>query len=212
MTDLRLLIVAADTLARAGLAALIGELPDIQIVGQISPDDLALAESDDLAADVILWDMGWEPEEQMDMLMEVTADLQAGGPGLVALMPDQDAVNSLWSAGIRTMLLRDTSIESLNSAILATANKLAVIDPFLMEVLVPEGSVQERGLIDDLTARETEVLKLVAEGLSNKAIAQELSLSEHTVKFHLNAIMGKLDVQSRTAAVVQATRLGLIAL
>ena len=212
MTDLRLLIVAADTLARAGLAALAGDLPNIQIIGQIGPDDLALAESNDLAADIILCDMGWEPEEQIDVLIEAAADSQSGGPGLVALLPDQEAVNLLWSAGIRTLLLRDTSMQALSSAIWATANKLAVIDPLLLEVLVPEGSVQERGLIDDLTARETEVLKLVAEGLSNKAIAQELSLSEHTVKFHLNAIMGKLDVQSRTAAVVQATRLGLIAL
>ena len=212
MTDLRLLIVAADTLARAGLAALVGDLPDIQVVGQISPDDLALTESDDLAADVILWDLGWEPEEQMDVLIEVTADSHGGGPALVALLPDQEAVNLLWSAGIRAMLLRDASIESLNSAILATANKLIVIDPLLMEVLVPEGSIQERRLVEDLTPRELEVLKLVAEGLSNKAIAQELTLSEHTVKFHLNAIMGKLDAQSRTAAVVRATRLGLIAL
>jgi DNA-binding NarL/FixJ family response regulator len=81
-----------------------------------------------------------------------------------------------------------------------------------METLVPEGSILDRRLIEDLTPREIEVLALVAEGLSNKAIASELTISTHTVKFHLNAIMSKLDVQSRTAAVVRATRLGLIAL
>ena len=63
-----------------------------------------------------------------------------------------------------------------------------------------------------LTPREREVLQLLAEGLANKAIAQRLAISEHTVKFHVNAIMSKLGAQSRTAAVVQATRLGLIML
>jgi DNA-binding NarL/FixJ family response regulator len=212
MADLRLLIVAADTLARAGLSALVSDLPDVQVIGQISPDELALTEIDELVADVILWDMGWDPEEQIDLLFEIAAVSQAGGSGIVALLPDQERVNTLWSAGIRSMLLRDTSIESLGSAILATANKLVVIDPSLMETLVPEGSILDRRLIEDLTPREIEVLALVAEGLSNKAIASELTISTHTVKFHLNAIMSKLDVQSRTAAVVRATRLGLIAL
>jgi DNA-binding NarL/FixJ family response regulator len=212
MADLRLLIVAADTLARAGLSALVSDLPDLRVIGQISPDVLALTEIDELVADVILWDMGWDPEEQIDLLFEIAAVSQAGGSGIVALLPDQERVNTLWSAGIRSMLLRDTSIESLSSAILATANKLVVIDPSLMETLVPEGSILDRRLIEDLTPREIEVLALVAEGLSNKAIARELTISAHTVKFHLNAIMSKLDVQSRTAAVVRATRLGLIAL
>ena len=212
MADLRLLIVAADTLARAGLSALVSDLPDVRVIGQISPDELALTEIDELVADVILWDMGWDPEEQIDLLFEIAADSQAGGPGIVTLLPDQERVNTLWSAGIRSMLLRDTSMESLSSAILATANKLVVIDPSLMESLVPEGSILDRRLIEDLTPREIEVLALVAEGLSNKAIASELTISAHTVKFHLNAIMSKLDVQSRTAAVVRATRLGLIAL
>ena len=212
MADLRLLVVAADTLARAGLSALVSDLPDVRVIGQISPDELALTEIDELVADVILWDMGWDPEEQIDLLFEIAADSQAVGSGIVTLLPDQEGVKTLWSAGIRTLLLRDTSIASLSSAILATANRLVVIDPALMETLVPEGSILDRRLIEDLTPREIEVLTLVAEGLSNKAIASELTISEHTVKFHLNAIMGKLDVQSRTAAVVRATRLGLIAL
>jgi DNA-binding NarL/FixJ family response regulator len=212
MADLRLFIVAADTLARAGLSALASDLPDVRVIGQISPDELALTEIDELVADVFLWDMGWDPEEQIDLLFEIAADSQAGGPGIVALLPDQERVNILWSAGIRTLLPRDISMESLSSAILATANKLVVIDPSLIETLVPEGSILDRRLIEDLTSREIEVLALVAEGLSNKAIASELTISAHTVKFHLNAIMSKLDVQSRTAAVVRATRMGLIAL
>jgi len=66
--------------------------------------------------------------------------------------------------------------------------------------------------VDTLTPRESEVLHLIAEGLPNKQIAQKLSISEHTVKFHVNAILTKLGAQSRTEAVVRATRAGLIAL
>ena len=65
---------------------------------------------------------------------------------------------------------------------------------------------------EPLTARELQVLRLLAEGLANKAIAQRLAISEHTVKFHVNAIMGKLGADSRTEAVVRASRLGLILL
>ncbi len=68
------------------------------------------------------------------------------------------------------------------------------------------------GLIEDLTPREREVLGLLAEGLSNRAIAGRLGISEHTAKFHVHIILGKLGTQSRTEAVVQAARLGLITL
>ena len=66
--------------------------------------------------------------------------------------------------------------------------------------------------VEDLTPRELEVVQLLAEGLPNKAIAKRLGVSDHTIKFHVNAILGKLGAQSRTEAVVRATRLGLIVL
>jgi len=66
--------------------------------------------------------------------------------------------------------------------------------------------------VEDLTAREMEVLQLMAAGLANKAIAQQLAISEHTIKFHVNAILGKLGAHTRTEAVTRAARLGLIVL
>jgi DNA-binding NarL/FixJ family response regulator len=68
------------------------------------------------------------------------------------------------------------------------------------------------GASGELSPRETEVLSLIAEGLANKAVAGRLDISEHTVKFHVNAILGKLGAQSRTEAVTRATRMGLISL
>ena len=76
----------------------------------------------------------------------------------------------------------------------------------------PYAELDPQPLIESLTPREVEVLKLLAEGLSNRAIAFGLGISEHTVKFHVNAIMGKLGAQSRTEAAVRATQLGLLLL
>ena len=82
----------------------------------------------------------------------------------------------------------------------------------LATALLPTRVLEQMPLVDPLTRRELDVLRLVAEGLPNKAIADRLHISEHTVKFHLNALMGKLGAQSRTEAVVRATRLGLLLL
>ncbi|MGH2536960.1 MAG: response regulator transcription factor, partial [Candidatus Promineifilaceae bacterium] len=87
----------------------------------------------------------------------------------------------------------------------------AIVEPEFLGALRPAAPLEEPPL-EPLTPRELEVLGLLAEGLTNKAIALRLGISEHTVKFHLNAILSKLGAQSRTAAVVRATRLGLIPL
>jgi DNA-binding NarL/FixJ family response regulator len=86
------------------------------------------------------------------------------------------------------------------------------VDPSFTEQ-IPWPPARPDGVpLEELTAREMEVLQLLAEGLPNKSIAQRLDISEHTVKFHVNSILRKLEAQSRTEAVVQATRLGLILL
>ena len=81
-----------------------------------------------------------------------------------------------------------------------------------LDVLIANAGLGHFAPIEDLTPRETEVIQLIAEGMTNKAIAQQLDISAHTVKFHVNAIMNKLAAQSRTEAVVRATRMGLISL
>jgi DNA-binding NarL/FixJ family response regulator len=93
-------------------------------------------------------------------------------------------------------------------------HNLATLDPDFVTAVLPETSLATDILPEftELTPRESEVLYLLAEGLTNKAIAHRLEISDHTVKFHVNAILGKLNAQSRTEAVVQATRLGLLLL
>ncbi len=197
MNDYRVLIVADDPLARAGLAAILQD--GCSVVGQAAGDDLSL---DVYRPDVLVWDLGWDPDPA------ALPDLGDGGLPVVALLPDAIPAADAWSAGARGLLLRSTDAAHLLTAITAVGQGLAVLDPALAGALPLD---RPRPPAADLTPRESEVLRLLAEGLSNKGIARRLSISDHTVKFHINAILGKLNAQSRTEAVVSAIRLGLIA-
>lgn len=214
MDDLRVLIVADDPLARAGLAALLADQERCQVVGQVAHQADLLAEIDAAFPDVVLWDLGWEGGESLERLAELADDL----PPVMVLLPgaaraEGDAATA-WGAGARGLLLRNAGAGRVLAGLSALVHGLVVLDPELAaEMLLPDQGLETpMSLVEDLTAREMEVLQLLAEGLPNKAIARRLGISDHTVKFHVNAILGKLGAQSRTAAVVRATRAGLILL
>ncbi|MCI0396548.1 MAG: response regulator transcription factor [Chloroflexi bacterium] len=209
MSDLRLLVVAADPLSRAGLATLLADQPGYEVVGRVESTPDLPAGIDVYRPDVILWDLGWEAEENLALLAEIAED---GGLGIVALLPNEEQAAAAWLAGARGLLLRQVTAEKLLATATAVAQGLAVLEPGLAGRLAPAGQGEEMAPAEALTPREREVLQLLAEGLANKAIARRLEISEHTVKFHVNAIMSKLGAQSRTEAVVRATRLGLILL
>ena len=204
---LHLIVLADDPLARAGLASLLASLADILIVAQGSSDLLPLAVGGELdaAADLIIWDMGWDSAERED-----DEPLEQGIP-VIALAPDLNAAAVAWRLKCSAVLSRQADEEQLALAIAAVAGGLVVFSSSLAQSLVRVAGTGDT-ITGDLTAREMEVLAQLAEGLTNKAIARRLSISEHTVKFHVNAILTKLDAQSRTDAVVRATRLGLLAL
>jgi DNA-binding NarL/FixJ family response regulator len=212
--DLRVLVVASSPLARAGLTALLDGAAGISIVGQ-NAGDADLADSLDVyRPDVLIWDMGWEPLQNLDRLGEIS------GVPVLALIGDEatalEASAALIGAGVRGLLLQDARNGVLAAALNALGQGLVVIPPAVAETLRAEPALgtapADPTLIEGLTPRELEVINLIAEGLPNKSIAGKLGISEHTVKFHVNAILTKLSAQSRTEAVVRATRLGLIAL
>ncbi|MBI2862058.1 MAG: response regulator transcription factor [Chloroflexi bacterium] len=206
--DLRILVVADDPLARAGLAAMLGGQPGCTIVGQSTGQPSLVTELDVYRPDVIVWDAGWDPASAVENLV----GLEGTEPLVLVLLPDEAHVSEILAAGARGLLRRDTDASMLLAALNAVAQGLLV--------LAPEFGIAEpliRGplptpLPEALTLRELEVLRLLAEGLPNKSISRRLGISEHTVKFHVNAILGKLGAQSRTEAVILATRLGLILL
>jgi DNA-binding NarL/FixJ family response regulator len=212
MDELRLVVVGPDPLARAGLATLLTEQEGFVVAGRLAPAGATPAELELFRPDAILWDLGWAPEESLSLLEEAAAELGEHGPAIVALLPDGEAARAAWAAGARALLYRDGPAERLQAAIGVVVAGLAAGEPELLSLLMAAEAAGEPPTAAELTPREREVLQLLAEGLANKAIAQRLGISEHTVKFHVNAIMGKLGAESRTAAVVRATRQGLVLL
>jgi DNA-binding NarL/FixJ family response regulator len=205
---LRTLVVADDPLARTGLSTLLAAQPGCAVMGQVPPDAELGTALQVFLPDVVVWDLGWEPAAALERLPELAQD----GPPMVVLLPDENHAADAWSAGARGLFLREVPVESLVAGLTAVAQGLVVIDPALAQAVRPARDAAPAPLAEELTPREREVLQLLAEGLSNKAVAYQLDISEHTVKFHVNALMGKLGAQSRTEAVVRATRLGLIIL
>lgn len=204
MEPLRVLVVSADPLARGGLAAVLAAAPGLSVVEQAGPGREVQASLRRSAPEVAAFDLGGaggfaEPLRDLSARLPVVALLTAEAQGAEAL-----------AAGARGVVFRDAPVERLAAALSAAARGLVSLDAGLAPSLVraaPSGALDE-----PLTPRELEVLALLAEGLANKAIAARLGISEHTAKFHLNAILGKLGAGSRSEAIVRAARLGLVVL
>ncbi len=206
MPGLRVLIVAGDALARAGLAAQLSEQPGVIIVGQVGLSPDLAPEIEAYRPSVLTWDLGWEPVSALEYLSGLPDD----APPVLALLSDGTNAAVAWSAGARGLLLRDAGPERIVSALAALQQGLTVLDPalppgFSRGASIPADSVS-------LTPRELETLRLMADGLTNKAMADRMGISENTVKFHVNGVLGKLDAQSRTEAVAKGARMGLILL
>ncbi|MBK9052897.1 MAG: response regulator transcription factor [Chloroflexi bacterium] len=201
MDEMRLLILADDPLARAGLAMLLGGQTNYILVNQWHSQSDWQTELEETPLDVVVWDLGWDPPEPL-------LDMREAGVPVVALMTNEGFAAAAWSVGAKVLLRRDSEVEKLKLGIDAAAAGLILIDPTLAMPLLPHANGDDSLLTENLTSREKQVLQLLAEGLPNKNIARQLGISEHTIKFHVNAIMNKLGAQSRTEAVVRATRAG----
>jgi two-component system nitrate/nitrite response regulator NarL len=219
-SPVRVAILSDDPLLRAGLGSLLGRADEVSVV------ELA-------AADVALWDAGIDGGRARLKL----AELAALRVPAVAVISDPAQLDAALAAGARGVVLRDQigqvgpaghASDGLVAALIAVRSGLTVIDTSLAERLVTarpatpvneaavtaslrEGTRGVRG-VDELTTREREVLELLAEGLSNKLIAARLFISDHTAKFHVNSILSKLAASTRTEAVVEAVRRGLVML
>lgn len=203
--DVRLLVVAADPLVRAGLSASLADQPGLRVVGQIAPSEDLAGQAGAFQAEVVLWDLGWSPSHFEDI-----DSLDSLGLPVVLLVGEAQSAPTAWRQGVSGLLSRESDVAQIAAAATAAAEGLTVLGPGHQGEIAPRRREREAHLAEPLTPRETEVLELLAEGLSNRAIAHRLSISEHTVKFHVNAILGKLDAQSRTEAAVRAAALGLI--
>jgi two-component system, NarL family, nitrate/nitrite response regulator NarL len=202
----RVLLIGDDPLARGGLAYLLAGEPGLEVVAQADALDAAAAvERGD--PDVAVWDLGPDPLGWLDRL----GDLGEDGPPALALLLDEEPAAEALAAGARGLLFRDAGAGRLAAALRALARGLAVFDDALLPRLLRPRPVPQAPP-EPLTPRELEVVQLLAQGLSNRRIAERLGISEHTAKFHVNSIVGKLGAQTRTDAAIRAARLGLVLL
>jgi DNA-binding NarL/FixJ family response regulator len=201
----RVLVVGDDPLVRSGLAALLASRRDVVVSGLASSEELAatLAER---GHDVVAWAPGPKEDAGVERLRAAAA---AGVP-VVAIVDGSEQAAAALRAEARGLVQRGADGPTLGAALTAAAAGLVVLEPSLADEWLRQPG---RATGDEpLTPREREVLALLAEGIGNKAIAARLGISEHTAKFHVNAILAKLGAGSRAEAIVLAARQGLVVL
>jgi two-component system, NarL family, nitrate/nitrite response regulator NarL len=199
--SLRVLVVAAYPALRAGLVSLLASDRQLE---PIASEGVELGDAGSAPSAIVVDYSAGEPEEILSVaeafpqsaLVMIGADPATDGPGLsgapVAYLPS------------------DVDAAALTAAVRAAASGLIVLDPTVAGATGVHTHARTSEGAETLTAREREVLLLVAEGLPNKAIARELGISEHTAKFHVGSLLGKLGAASRTEAVTIATRRGIL--
>jgi DNA-binding NarL/FixJ family response regulator len=183
---LRVAVISDAPLVRAGLVAILGGFVDLEVS--------EAADSSRSSADVLLTD---------------SLDRASRLPSVV-LVRDAGSATAALAHGARGVLARESSPRRMRAALHAVAEGAVVIDEEFGNAILPHARASVQ-MIEPLTARELEVLQLLAAGLTNKEIAARIDVTDHTVKFHVNGILGKLGASTRTEAVVEAAKRGIIA-
>lgn len=219
MDPITVLIVDDHTVAREGLRAMLGTDEQIQVVGEAADGEEALAKVTELHPRVVLIDIRIPQLDGLEVTRRIKAIDQAVAVIVVTSYDDDGLVVGAVRAGASGYLLKDASRDLLIHTIGAAASGGLLIKAALLRRaisgLVPAdhyatNPLAHQGLIDDLTEREQHVLNLLAEGRTNKEIADILSLAEVTVKKHVQAIIAKLHTSDRTGAAVKGLRIGLV--
>jgi len=208
----RVVIAAASSARVAALERIVQEDPTMNVVGSPAALSTVRQRAAGLHPDVILLDIP-EPDMQLASVL-----LRQTGAAVVTLVdePDRNWTRRMLRAGVLGILPRNSSPTEITSAIQVATRGLLVLEPDLIRDLFPPGSARDSDsdidLIEELTGREIEVLRMMSEGFANKEIASRMGISDHTVKFHISSILAKLAVSSRTEAVTAGIRNGLILL
>jgi DNA-binding NarL/FixJ family response regulator len=213
----RVLIVAAYPIARAGLAALLSVFPDLAVAGQSAGGDELTALVDETRPEVVLLDLSTGDDEALERLERLLATRPGLGALVLGAEHTEEALLDALGAGAHGYLPRESGGEELAAAVRAVAQGLIVLgtapaSALLARLLARPRLAPGAGPGEALTPRELEVLQALAGGLTNRAIARKLSVSENTVKFHVSSILTKLDAASRAEAVALAARRGLLLL
>jgi len=221
MSDrIRVLVADDHAVVRSGFAELLGTQPDLDVVGTASDGAEAVRVSGTLAPDVVLMDVRMPGTDGIEATRQITARGTPGPRVLILTTFDLDEyVYDALLAGASGFLLKDVTAERLFDAVRVVAVGDALLAPAVTRRLIGQFAQlrRERGEAEAtserlaaLTPRETQVLRLLAEGLSNPEIADRLTVTEETVKTHVSRVLGKLGLRDRTQAVVTAYESGLV--
>ena len=205
---IRVLIVDDHSIVREGLRMFLARAPDLEVVGEAADGAKAIEQARELRPDVVVMDLLLPVLDWMAATRAIRSELpQTGVLVLTSVLAGASVVEAI-QAGAIGYLLKDTRADQLRTAIKAAAAGQLHLSTQASAYLLDAVRLPERP--EPLTARELDVLRLLAEEHSNKEIARSLYLVEETVKFHVRHILAKLGVQSRTQALLTPIRLGLV--
>ena len=204
---IRILLVDDHSVVRQGLRLFLKYDPELEVVGEASDGAEALRQARELKPDVVLMDLLMPVMDGIAAIRSELPDTEV--LALTSVLEDASVVGAV-RAGAIGYLLKDTQAEALCQAIKAAAAGQVQLTPRAAARLMQAVSTPESP--EALTKRETEVLRLLAQGQSNKQIAYRLHNTERTIKSHVSRILSKLGVQSRTQATLFAIRTGLVSL
>jgi len=211
---IRVLIVDDHAIVRKGIRALLATERDIQVIGEASDGTEAIAQAHALHPDVILMDLVMPKIDGIEATRQITAKQSGVRILVLTSFAADDKVFPAIKAGALGYLLKDTRPNDLVQAIHQVYQGQPSLEPSIARKVLSELAhpPQEPLTPDPLTERELDVLRLVAQGKSNKEIAEELVIAEMTVRAHVSNILGKLHLASRTQAALYALRKGIASL
>lgn len=215
---IRVLVADDQTLIRQGIRLLLGEEDGIQVVGEAANGREALDLARTLQPDVILMDVRMPEMDGVSATRQLSASLPSCGVIILTTFDDDETIFEGLRAGARGYLLKDISSEEMAEAVRRVAGGEALIQPSITRKLLAEFNRLSQvpttpapgPLAEPLTERELDVLRSLAEGLSNREIAARLVITEGTVKNHVSNLFAKLEVRDRTQAVLKAKQLNLV--
>jgi DNA-binding NarL/FixJ family response regulator len=218
---IRVLLVDDQALVRAGFRMILDAEADVDVVGEATDGREAIDQVRSLRPDVVLMDIRMPELDGLEATRRIIADFDGEGAPRILMLTTFDLDEYVYEAlraGASGFLLKDTPPEQLVAAIHVIAEGDALLSPSITKRVISEfvrgvgpKPASQFPRLDELTARELEVLKLIARGLSNAEIAKELFVSETTVKTHVARILMKLNLRDRVQAVVLAYEAGVVA-
>jgi DNA-binding NarL/FixJ family response regulator len=217
LETIRILLVDDQRLMREGLRILLELEPDLRIVGQAEDGQSALEAYAELQPDVVLMDVRMPGMDGVEATWRLRERWPEARVVILTTFDDDEYVFEGLRAGALGYLLKDVSGRDLAEAVRTVAAGGALIEPSVARKVlaefarvIPPARAVDVGLPERLSGRESQILRLLADGLTNREIADRLSLAEGTVKNYVTNILGKLGVRDRTRAAIRARELGLI--